>query len=109
LDLIFKYLPEVLACQPTEKHKKRESIIRSPGITRNVKCVDNSFLCLLINLKSTVQTLKHFPQTEELPKLRAQFHTVEKYELNKRNQALEAQLRLAHIKEGEEIRFVQNI
>jgi hypothetical protein len=76
-----------------------------------VECVDNSFLCLLVNLNSTEEMLKHFPQTQELPKLSEQFQNVEKYELNKWIQALQTHLRLAHIKEGEEkiSRFVQNI
>jgi hypothetical protein len=75
-----------------------------------VECVDNSFLYLLVNLNSTEQTLKHFPHTQEVPKLSSQFQNVEKYELNKRNQELQSQSRLAHIKKGEaEIRFAHNI
>jgi len=72
-----------------------------------VECKDSSFPCLLINLSSTEQRLKHFLQTQELPKLSGQYQGVEKRELNKRGQTLQAQLRMAHIKEREEeIRFV---
>jgi hypothetical protein len=45
-----------------------------------VECVDNSFLCLLVNLNSTEQTPKHFLQTQELPQLSGQFQNVEHYE-----------------------------
>jgi hypothetical protein len=70
-----------------------------------VDCKVNSFLCLLINLNSTEQRLKRLPQTQELPKLSSQNKEAEKLELNKRSQASQAQLRLAHIKE-EEIRQI---
>ena len=62
-----------------------------------VECVDNSFLCSLINLNPTEQTLKHFPQTQKLPKLSGQFQNVEKYDSSKRSQILQTQLRLPHI------------
>jgi len=35
-----------------------------------VECKDFSFLCLIINLNSTDETLKKFPMTQELPKLK---------------------------------------
>jgi len=56
----------------------------------------------MINLNSTEQKLKHLPQIQELPKLSSQYKGTEEQELNKRSQTLQAQLRLAHIKEGEE-------
>jgi hypothetical protein len=56
----------------------------------------NSFLCLLVNLNPTEQTLKHFPQTQELLKLNGQFQSVGKCELSKGNKELQSQLRLAH-------------
>ena len=56
----------------------------------------------MINLNSTEQRLKHLPQTQEFPKLSGQYKGTEKHELNKWSQTLQAQLRLAHIKEGEE-------
>jgi hypothetical protein len=58
--------------------------------------------CLLVNINSTEQTLKHFPQTQELRKLSRQFQNAEHYESNKRIQALQTQLRLAHIKKGKQ-------
>ena len=53
-------------------------------------------------MNSTEQTLKNFPQTQELPKLSGQFQNLEKVEFSKRSHTLQNQLRLAHIKEGEE-------
>jgi hypothetical protein len=38
-----------------------------------VECGNNSFIYLLINLNSKEQTLEHFPQIQELPKLNSQF------------------------------------
>jgi hypothetical protein len=63
-----------------------------------VECVDNSFLCLLINLNPIKQTLKHFPQTQKLPKLSCQFQNIEKCESNKRSQILQTQLRQPTLK-----------
>jgi hypothetical protein len=90
-------------------HEKGNRLVEAQELQENifcassvVDCKDNSFLCLLINFNSTEQRLKHFPQTQELPKLSGQYKGVKKHELNKRSQALQAQLRLAHIKEGEE-------
>jgi len=40
----------------------------------------------------------NFLQTQELPKLTCRFHDVKKRELQVRNQLLQLQLRLAHIK-----------
>jgi hypothetical protein len=53
-------------------------------------------------LNSKEQTLEHFPQTQELPKLNGQFQNAENFKCKARNQALQTQLRLAHLKEGEE-------
>jgi len=62
--------------------------------------------CLLINLNPTELTLKHFPQTQKLPKLSGQFQNVEKCESRKQTQILQTQIRLANIKEEEEIRQI---
>jgi hypothetical protein len=56
-----------------------------------MECVNNSFLCLLINLNSTEQTLKQFPHTQELPKISGQFQNAEKPNLSERNQTLQTQ------------------
>ena len=61
-------------------------------------------------MNSTDETLKKFPKTQELLKLSGRFHNATNKESHTRNQILQAQLRLAHIKEGEEeIKFAQNI
>jgi hypothetical protein len=65
-----------------------------------VECTDSSFVCLIINCNSTNETLRKFPQTQEFSKLSGRFDKVRTSELRK--QTLQAQLRLAHIKEGEE-------
>jgi hypothetical protein len=57
-----------------EAQELQENVFCASSI---VECVDKSFLCLLVNLNSTEQTLKH------LPKLSGQFQSVEKLELNK--------------------------
>ena len=53
-------------------------------------------------MNSTDETLKKFPNTQELPKLSGSFQDATNKESHTRNHALQAQLRLAHIKEGEE-------
>ena len=83
----------------TEAQELQENIFCASSV---VDCKDNSFLGLIINLNSTEQKLKHFPQTQELPKLSGQYKGTERQKLNKRSQTLQAQLRLSHIKEGEE-------
>jgi len=45
--------------------------------------------------------LKTLPQTQELSKHSGKFVEPNKNESNIRNQSLQAQLRLAHVKEGE--------
>ena len=63
-----------------EAQELQENIFCASSV---VDCKDNSFLCLMINLNSTEQKLKHFPQTQELPKLRGQYKGTEKQEFNK--------------------------
>jgi hypothetical protein len=67
-----------------------------------VECVDSSFICSVINCNSTNKILRKFPQTQELPKLSGKFLDAKGKELHVRNQVLQAQLRLAHVKEGEQ-------
>ena len=38
-----------------------------------VECKDSTFLCLVLNLNSTDETLKKFPRTQGLPKLTGKF------------------------------------
>jgi hypothetical protein len=56
---------------------------------------------LVINCNTTDEGLKTFPQTQELPKLSGRF-----IKLDRKGQArcrlLKAQLRLSHLKEGEQ-------
>jgi hypothetical protein len=66
-----------------------------------VECVDSSFICLIINCNSTDEILKKFQQTQGFSKLSGRFYDAKKRELQARNQALQAQLRLAHTKKGE--------
>ena len=56
----------------------------------------------IINLNSTDETLKKFPITQGLPKLSRRFQDSTSKESHTRKQMLQSQLRLAHIKEGEE-------
>jgi hypothetical protein len=67
-----------------------------------VECVINSFICLVINCNTTDKLLRKFPRTQELPKLSGKFLNAKGKELHARNQVLQAQLRLAHVKEGEQ-------
>ena len=67
-----------------------------------VECKDFSFLCLIINLNSTDETLKKFPLTQVLPKPSGRFQDATSKESHTRKQMLQSQLRLTHIKEGEE-------
>ena len=66
-----------------------------------VECKDSSFLCSIINLNSTDETLKKFRRTQELSKLSDSFQDATNKESHTRKQMLQSQLRLAHIK-GEE-------
>ena len=67
-----------------------------------VECKDSTFLCLVLNLNSTDETLKKFPRTQGLPKLTGKFQGATHTSSHARNQILQSQLRLAHVKEGEE-------
>jgi hypothetical protein len=98
---------ETLVQIPTQEKGNR--LVESQELQENifcasslVECVDNSFLCLLVNLNPTKQILKHFPKTQVLPKCSGQFQSIGNQEVNKRNQALQSQLGLSHVKEGEE-------
>ena len=72
-----------------------------------VECKDFLFLCLIINLNSTEETLKNFPRTQNLRKLSGRLQEATNNESHTRNQILQAQLRLASVKEGEvEIRQI---
>ena len=66
-----------------------------------VECKDFLFLCLIINLNSTEETLKKFLRTQHLPKLSGRLQEATNNESHTRNQILQTQLRLAHVKEGE--------
>jgi len=57
-----------------------------------VECKDSSFLCLIINLNSTDETLKKFPRTQELPKLSGRYEDATNKESHTRKQTLQAQL-----------------
>jgi hypothetical protein len=66
-----------------------------------VECKDISFLCLILNLNSTEESLKKFPRTQH------RLQEATNNESHTRNKILQAQLRLAHVKEGElEIRQI---
>jgi hypothetical protein len=58
---------------------------------------------LVINCNPTDKILRKFPQTQELSKLSGKFLNAKGKELHARNQVLQAQLRLAHVKEGEHV------
>ena len=89
--------------------KKRNRLVEEQELQENVfcassivECVDSSFICLIMNCNSTEEILKKFPQTQELLKLSGRFCDVKKREMQVRNQVLQAQLRLPHIKGGEQ-------
>jgi hypothetical protein len=67
-----------------------------------VECVDSTFICLLINCNPTDEVLKTLPQTHKLPKLSGKFAEISQKEQQVRNRLLQAQLRLPHLKEGEQ-------
>jgi hypothetical protein len=107
LGIILPAYLETLVKIPTKE--KGAHLIESKELQENVfcassivECVGNSFLCLLINLNQSEQPLQCFPQTQELLKLNCQIIVPDKRERNKRVQTLQSQLRLTHIKEGEE-------
>ena len=82
-----------------ESQELQENIFCASGV---VECADSSFICLVINCNSTDKILKKFPRTHELPKLNGRFHEANRKESQARNQLLQEQLRLAHVKEGEQ-------
>jgi hypothetical protein len=86
-----------------EAQELQENIFCASSV---VECKDSSFLCLTINLNSTNETLRKFLRTRELPKLSGRFQDATKKESHTRNQKLQAQLRLAHVKGEEEIRQI---
>jgi len=53
-----------------EAEELEENVFCSSGV---VECVDNSFICLVINCNPTDKTLRKFPRTQELPKLSGKF------------------------------------
>jgi len=67
-----------------------------------VECVDSSFVCLVKNCNPKDEVLKTFPQPQELPKLSGKFVGTNKKKHHIRNQLIQTQLRLAHLKEGEQ-------
>lgn len=86
-------------CRLVESQELQENVYCASSI---VECVDCSFLCLIANCNPTEKMLEKFPQTQELPKLRGKFVTEIKKQTYSRDQVLQAQLRLAHVKEGED-------
>jgi hypothetical protein len=83
-----------------EAQELQENIFCASSV---VECKDASFLCFIANLNSTDQILRQLPQTQDLPKLSGRSQKATNMDLHSRNQLLQTQLRLAHIKEGEEI------
>jgi hypothetical protein len=90
---------QVTGSRLVEAQEIQENIFCASSV---VECKNNSFLCLVANLNPTEQTLQYFPQTQELPKLVCQFNKLSKDKAMKWSQTLQNQLRLAHIKEGEQ-------
>jgi hypothetical protein len=87
-----------------EAHELQENVFCASSV---VECVDSSFICLLINCNPTDEVLKILPQTQKLPKLSGKFAEISQKEQQARNRLLQAQLRLAHLNEGEqEIRHI---
>jgi hypothetical protein len=67
-----------------------------------VECDESSFVCLIINCNATDEVLKTLPKTQELIKLSGKFAEIDQREQYSRNRLLQTQLRLAHLKEGEQ-------
>ena len=82
-----------------EAQELQENIFCASSV---VECVDSSFICLVVNCNPSDEILKKFPQTQELPKLSGKFLDAKRKESHARNQVLQTQLRLAHVKEGEQ-------
>jgi hypothetical protein len=104
-DIVLPAYSETLVRIPTTEKGSR--LVEAQELQENVfcassvvECTDSSFVCLIINCNPTKETLRKFPQTQEFSTLSGRFDKVRTSELRK--QTLQAQLRLAHIKEGEE-------
>jgi hypothetical protein len=82
-----------------EAQKLQENIFCASSV---VGCKDVSFLCLIVNCNSTQINLQKFPQAQTLSKLSGKFQVATNKGSHARNQMLQAQLRLSHVKEGEE-------
>ena len=82
-----------------EAQELQENIFCASSV---VECKASSFVCLIINLNSTEEILRKCPRTQEVPKLSGKFQDATNKESHTRNQILQAQLQLAHNKEGEE-------
>jgi hypothetical protein len=82
-----------------ESQELQENIFCASSV---VECADASFVCLVINCNPIEKTFHAFPQVQELPKRSGKFVETSRREHNARNQTLQSQLRLAHLKEGEQ-------
>jgi hypothetical protein len=110
LGITFKYLPAysetVVRIRTTDRgirlveaQELQENVFCASSV---VECKDSSILCVVLNLNPTDETLKKFPRTQGLPKLTGKFQDATNTSSHARNQILQTQLRLAHVKEGEE-------
>ena len=103
VDIILLAYSEILVRFPTtekgsrlvEAQELQENIFCASSI---VECVNSSFICLIINCNSSDESLRNFPQTQEFSKLSGEFSDTRDWET--RNQVLQTQLRLAHVKKG---------
>jgi hypothetical protein len=84
-------------CRLVEAKELQENVFCASSI---VECTNSSFVCLITNCNSTDETLRKFPQTQEFSKLSGRFYDVRAGD--SRKQVLQAQLRLALVKVGEE-------
>ena len=82
-----------------EAQELQENVFCASSI---VDCKNASFLCLIVNCNSTEVPLEKFPRTQALPKLSGRFRVATNQGAHARNHLLQTQLRLAHVKEGEE-------
>ena len=103
VDIILPAYSETLVRIPTTE--KRSRLVQAQELQENifcassiVECVNSSFNCLIINCNSTDESLRNFPQTQEFSKLSGEFS--DRHDWETRNQVLQMQLRLAHVKEG---------
>ena len=102
MDIILPAYSETLVRIPTTEKGSR--LVEAQELQENIFCASsiveciNSFICLIINCNSTDESLRNFPQTQEFSKLSGEFSYTRDWET--RNQVLQMQLRLAHVKEG---------